>query len=365
MSRRVPLGTSRLPTVEDMQHTPSKSAEIELGIYSLTDVSSGADLPQRIHDIIAYGVAADQAGLDVFGIGEHHTARFAVSSPAVVLATIAAGTSSITLTSAVSVLSVLDPVRLYQDFAQLDLVSGGRAEITAGRSAYAEPFAIFGVDEERYDDVFAEKLELLLRLTTQADVTWSGQFRHPLRNATIIPHPGRTLPVRVGVGGSPASARRAGRMGLPMTLAHLGGSPNQAKATADLYWQAGEDAGHPTSALGVGIASHLFIGAGSQHARDTFYPAYRAYTAAGRGIHLDRAAFDAMAGPHGALMVGSAQEVAEKLATQRELFGANRFIGLTDLGGLPRTSVLESIERLASDVAPVLRHESRSAVRPS
>jgi alkanesulfonate monooxygenase SsuD/methylene tetrahydromethanopterin reductase-like flavin-dependent oxidoreductase (luciferase family) len=348
-----------------MQPTPSQGAAIELGVYSLTDVSPGDSPAQRIRDIVDYGVAADQAGLDVFGVGEHHTAPFAVSSPAVVLAAVAAGTSSITLTSAVSVLSVLDPVRLFQDFAQLDLVSGGRAEITAGRSAYAEPFEIFGVDPEHYDDVFTEKLALLRTLTTQASVTWSGQFRHPLRNATIIPRPGRTLPVRVGVGGSPASAHRAGRLGLPMTLAHLGGSPAQAKATADLYWQAGEDAGHPRSALGVGIASHLFVGASSQHARDTFYPAYRAYSAAGRGIHLDRAAFDAMAGPRGALMVGSAQEIAEKLAVQRELFSANRFIGLTDLGGLPPAEVLGSIERLARDVAPVLRHESRSAAHPA
>jgi alkanesulfonate monooxygenase SsuD/methylene tetrahydromethanopterin reductase-like flavin-dependent oxidoreductase (luciferase family) len=343
-------------TLEDMPQISAESAQIELGIYSLADVSAGDNPAQRVHDIVAYGVAADRAGLDVFGIGEHHTPRFAVSSPAVVLAAVAAGTSSITLTSAVSVLSVLDPVRLYQDFAQLDLVSGGRAEITAGRSAYAEPFEIFGVDKARYDDVFAEKLELLRRLTTQADVTWSGQFRPSLRNATITPRTLRTLPVRVAVGGSPASAQRAGRLGLPMTLAHLSGSPTQAKATVELYWQAGEDAGQPRSALGVGIASHLFIGASSQHARDTFYPAYRAYALAGRGIHLDRAAFDAMAGPDGALMVGSAQEIVEKLAAQRELFGADRFIGLTDLGGLPKASVLESIDRLGSDVAPVLRH---------
>jgi alkanesulfonate monooxygenase SsuD/methylene tetrahydromethanopterin reductase-like flavin-dependent oxidoreductase (luciferase family) len=347
-----------------MHHIPLQDARIELGVYSLTDVSSGAGPAQRVRDIVDYGVASDQAGLDVFGVGEHHTARFAVSSPAVVLAAVAAGTSSITLTSAVSVLSVLDPVRLYQDFAQLDLVSSGRAEITAGRSAYAEPFAIFGVDQQRYDDVFTEKLDLLLRLTAQAKITWSGQFRHPLSNATIIPRPERILPVRVGVGGSPASAQRAGRLGLPMTLAHLGGNLTRARASADLYWQAAQDAGHPRSALGIGMASHLFVGASSQHARDTFYPAYRAYAAAGRGIELDRAGFDDLAGPDGALIVGSAQEVAEKLAVQRELLGADRFIGLTDLGGLPRADVLESIERLAGEVAPVLRHESRSGAGP-
>lgn len=339
-----------------MPHTSSPRPEIELGIYSLTDNSTGEQPERRIRDIVDYGVAADQAGLDVFGVGEHHTARFTVSSPAVVLAAVAARTSSITLTSAVSVLSVLDPVRLYQDFAQLDLVSGGRAEITAGRSAYAEPFAIFGVDQQRYDDVFTEKLDLLLRLTAEPDITWSGQFRHPLDNATIIPRLEHSLPVRVGVGGSPASAQRAGRLGLPMTLAFLGGSLDHAQRTAELYWQAGEDAGHPRSALNVGIASHLFIGSSSQHAREAFYPAYRAYAAAGRGIHLDRATFDAMAGPDGALMVGSPQEIAEKLATQRERFGANRFIGLTDLGGLPRADVLGSIARLASDVSPIIKN---------
>jgi alkanesulfonate monooxygenase SsuD/methylene tetrahydromethanopterin reductase-like flavin-dependent oxidoreductase (luciferase family) len=338
-----------------MPHTSSPRAGIELGVYSLTDISSGDHLEQRIRDVVDYGVAADQAGLEVFGVGEHHTARFGVSSPAVVLAAVAARTSSITLTSAVSVLSVLDPVRLYQDFAQLDLVSQGRAEITAGRSAYAEPFEIFGVDQQRYDDVFTEKLDLLLKLVAEPDVTWSGQFRHRLRNATIIPRPKHALPVRVGVGGSPASAQRAGRLGLPMTLAFLGGTPAHAQATADLYWQAGKDAGHPQAALGVGIASHLFVGATSQHARDTFYPAYRAYAAAGRGIQLDRATFEAMAGPNGALMVGSPQEIAEKFAMQRELFGADRFIGLTDLGGLPRADVLGSIERLAVGVAPALK----------
>ncbi len=339
-----------------MPHRSLPRAEIELGVYSLTDNSTGAHLERRIRDIVDYGVAADQAGLDVFGVGEHHTARFAVSSPAVVLAAVAARTSSITLTSAVSVLSVLDPVRLYQDFAQLDLVSGGRAEITAGRSAYAEPFEIFGVDQQRYDDVFTEKLNLLLRLTGPSEVTWSGQFRHPLRNATIIPRLERPLPVRVGVGGSPSSAQRAGRLGLPMTLAFLGGRLDHARKTADLYWQAGKDAGHPRSALGIAIASHLFIGATSQHAREAFYPAYRAYAAAGRGIQLDRSTFDAMAGPNGALMVGSPQEIAEKFSVQRELFGADRFIGLTDLGGLPRTDVLESIERLASDVSPAIKN---------
>ncbi|MDV6271554.1 LLM class flavin-dependent oxidoreductase [Rhodococcus globerulus] len=334
------------------------NADIEFGIYSLADMNSPETAPRRIRDIVDYGVAADKLGLNVFGVGEHHTSRFVVSSPAVVLAAIAARTSSITLASAVSVLSVLDPVRLYQDFAQLDLVSGGRAEITAGRSAYAEPFDIFGVDGTQYDEVFAEKLDLLRVLTTEEVVTWEGRFRTPLDRATVIPRLGRTLPVRVGVGGSLDSARRAGSVGLPMTLAHLGGSAARAKPAVDLYWSSAEAAGYPLSTLGVGLASHLYVGATSQGARETFYPHYRSYFAAGRGTHLDRSTFDAMAGPDGALLVGSAHEIAEKIAAQHQLIGACRFIGLIDLGGLPRIDVVESIERFADGVAPAVRGSS-------
>jgi alkanesulfonate monooxygenase SsuD/methylene tetrahydromethanopterin reductase-like flavin-dependent oxidoreductase (luciferase family) len=202
---------------------------IELGVFTFADLAAAVSPRERIRDIVDYGAHADETGLDVFGVGEHHTPRFAVSSPAVVLAAVAARTSAITLSSAVSVLSVLDPVRLHQDFAQLDLVSGGRAEITAGRSAYAEPFEIFGVPQEKYDAVFDEKLDLLLKLRTENPVSWTGNFRPPLRAATITPRTGRPLPIRIGVGGTPSSAARAARLGLPMTLAVLLGNPLQAK----------------------------------------------------------------------------------------------------------------------------------------
>lgn len=329
--------------------------DVEFGIYSLADISTGQPPSQRVRDIVEFGVFADQMGLDVFGVGEHHTPRFAVPSPAVVLAAVAARTSSITLTSAVSVLSVLDPVRLYQDFAQLDLVSDGRAEITVGRSAYSEPFDIFGVDINLYDDVFTEKLGLLRQLSIGENITWTGQFRPPLNNVTIVPHLDHTLPVRIGVGGSPESASRAGYLGLPMTLAHLGGSLARVHPTVDRYRRAGADAGH-APLLDVALASHLFVGTTSQGARETFYPYYRSYFAAGRGVHLDRTTFDAMAAPDGALVVGSAHEVADKLSRQRELLGVSRFIGQVDLGGLPRTHVLESIDQFASHVAPSVRN---------
>ncbi len=331
---------------------------MELGVFSLTDLAGGAAASDRVRDVIDYGAHADQAGLDVFGVGEHHTPRFAVASPAVVLGAVAARTSAITLTSAVSVLSVLDPVRLYQDFAQLDLVSGGRAEITAGRSAYSEPFDIFGVPMDEYEAVFDEKLDLLLELRENAEVTWSGRFRTPLEHSPIIPRLSRELPVRLGVGGTPGSAARAARLGLPVTLALLVGNPLGLLPIVDLYRSTGERYGHRRSELGVGVASHLYVGTTSQAARDTFYPHYRTYFADGRGVHLSRAAFDQMAAPDGPLVVGSPQEVADKIRGWHESFDLDRFMGQVDIGGLPRDAVLGSIERFATGVAGILRDES-------
>jgi alkanesulfonate monooxygenase SsuD/methylene tetrahydromethanopterin reductase-like flavin-dependent oxidoreductase (luciferase family) len=328
---------------------------MEFGVFSLTERTAGASPAARVADVIDYGIRAEEAGLDVFGVGEHHTPRFAVSSPAVVLAAIAGRTSRITLTTTVSVLSVLDSVRLYQDFAQLDLVSGGRAETTVGRSAYTEPFEIFGVSVEEYDAVFEEKLELLLRLRRDAEVSWVGRFRPPLEHAVIVPRLERELPVRVGVGGTPASAARAGRLGLPMDLALLGGDPAHAAPIVELYRDSASRNRHPSAALGVGAVSHLYVGQTSQEARETFYPHYRAYFADGRGIRLDRAAFERMAAPNGPLLVGSAQEVADKILRQHELLGIDRFMGQVDIGGLPHDMVLASIDRLASEVAPVVR----------
>jgi alkanesulfonate monooxygenase SsuD/methylene tetrahydromethanopterin reductase-like flavin-dependent oxidoreductase (luciferase family) len=328
---------------------------MRLGTFSLTELSGGATVSDRVRDIIDFGVHADEVGLDVFGIGEHHTPRFSVSSPAVVLAAIASRTSRITLTSAVSVLSVLDPVRLYQDFAQLDTVSGGRAEITAGRSAYREPFDIFGVPIDEYDAVFDDKLDLLLALRGESPVTWSGRFRTALDRVSIVPRESRPLPLRLGVGGTPASATRAGRLGLPMTLAFLHGTPNQLKPAVDLYRRAGEEHGFGSDELGVGIVSHFFVGTTSQSARDTFYPHYRSYFRDGKSVQLDRATFDEMAGPNGPLVVGSAQEVTDKLLRLNESFSLDRFMGQVDIGGLPRAEVFASTERFASDVAPALR----------
>ncbi|MBF4577544.1 LLM class flavin-dependent oxidoreductase [Frondihabitans sp. VKM Ac-2883] len=333
---------------------------MQLGVFSLTDMTGDVTPGQRVRDIVDFGVHADELGLDVFGVGEHHTPRFAVSSPAIVLAAIAARTSTVTLTSAVSVLSVLDPVRLYQDFAQLDLVAGGRAEVTVGRSAYREPFEIFGIPLDNYDDVFQEKLGLLLRLrAAQEGVTWTGRYRSPLDDALIIPRLERPLPIRVGVGGTPESAVRAGALGLPMTLALLGGDPARMRPIVDRYRAAAASNDIDSAQLGVAGVSHFFVGSTSQEARETFYPAYRTYFRHGRGVHLDRATFNEMAAPHGPLVVGSPQEVTDKILRQHELLTLDRFIGQVDLGGLPREHALASLDRFASDVAPAFRQASQ------
>jgi alkanesulfonate monooxygenase SsuD/methylene tetrahydromethanopterin reductase-like flavin-dependent oxidoreductase (luciferase family) len=249
---------------------------MELGILSLGDIQTSPatgqrfGAMQRIDEIIGYAALADDLGLDLFALGEHHTLDFAVSSPAVVLAAIAARTRSVRLTSAVTVLSVLDPVRVYQDFATLDLLSHGRAEIIAGRSAFAEPFAIFGQPIEEYDQLFAEKLTLLLELVRTSHVTWSGRYRPPLVDAPIAPRAHQQpLPVWAGVGGSPASAQRAGHLGLPMVLGFIGGSFAHARRTVDIYRAAGERAGHPEK-LRVGISTHFFAGATPSAARAVF-----------------------------------------------------------------------------------------------
>jgi alkanesulfonate monooxygenase SsuD/methylene tetrahydromethanopterin reductase-like flavin-dependent oxidoreductase (luciferase family) len=337
---------------------------MELGILSLSDLQTDpatgrpVSAAQRLADTVEYAVLADRLGLDVFALGEHHTLAFAVSSPAVALAAIAARTRRIRLTSAVTVLSVLDPVRVYQDFATLDLVSAGRAEIIAGRSAFLEPFALFGYSLEDYDDLFSEKLSLLLRLREDERVTWSGGFRPPLQEAEIAPRAVQSpLPVWAGVGGSPASAERAGRLGLPMVLGYIGGPLSHAQQAVDLYRAAGEKAGHPEK-LRVGISTHFYVGADPRSAR-AVYPYYHEYlrpkTPGGRGFEVNRAQFEAGTAPGQAIMVGSSEEVTAKILQAHELLGIDRFFGQVDWGGLPRELVEASIHRYATEISPAVR----------
>ncbi|GAA1738808.1 LLM class flavin-dependent oxidoreductase [Isoptericola hypogeus] len=306
---------------------------MELGAFSLSDIfpDSPDTAASRIDDIVEYGILAERHGLDAYGIGEHHTRQFAVSSPAVVHAAIARATQRITLTTTASVLSVLDPVRVYQDFATLDQVSHGRAEIIAGRSAFAEPFALFGEDISQLDDLFAEKLDLLLRLREQKPVTWEGRFRPALHEAEVNPPTHGDLPVWVAVGGTPSSALRAGRLGVPMALGLIGGSIDHAKRLIDLYRSAGREAGHPDEQLKVGITSHFYVGETQEQALEELYPYYHRYlspeTNGGRGWDVERAQMDAMADRRGALMVGGPREVAAKILDLGSELGVDRFLG--------------------------------------
>jgi alkanesulfonate monooxygenase SsuD/methylene tetrahydromethanopterin reductase-like flavin-dependent oxidoreductase (luciferase family) len=295
----------------------------------------------------------------VFALGEHHSHKFAIASPAVALAAIAGQTERIRLASGVTVLSALDPVRVYQDFAQLDLLSHGRAEIIAGRSAFAEPFALFGAPINEYDALFAEKLDLLLRLRKQDRITWSGRYRPRLADADITPRALQTpLPVWVGVGGTPASAARAGRLGLPMMLGYIGGTLKHARRAVDIYRAAGDAAGHDSDALQVGISTHFYAAASEQDTAAVFEH-YRTYlhpeTNNGRGFIIDRAMFDAARQRDGALMIGTTEQLTEKILDAQAELGITRLIGQFDWGGLPAARVHESIARLAVEIAPAVR----------
>ncbi len=337
---------------------------MELGVISLSDIQTDPatgrpfSYGQRLDEIVSYATLADRRGLDVFALGEHHSLNFAVSSPAVVLAAIATRTSRIRLTSGVTVLPVLDPVRVYQDFATVDLVSHGRAEIAVGRSAFTEPFGIFGADLSDYDALFSEKLDLLLQLREHDRVTWSGKFRTTLHDAPVTPRAQQEpLPVWLGVGGSPQSAERAGRLGLPMVLGYIGGPLDHARQAVDIYRAAGDRAGH-SEKLRVGISTHFFAGATPETARQVF-PYYHEYlrpkSPGGRGFVVSQAQFDAGTQRGNAIMIGSSTQLIEKILDAHQVLGLDRFFGQIDWGGLPQALVEDSINRYATEIAPAVR----------
>lgn len=338
---------------------------MELGLYTFANLSPDpgtgrARSPgQRMADLLEEAVTADQAGLDVFAVGEHHRPDFLVSTPAVVLAAIAAKTKRIRLSSAVTVLSSDDPVRVFQEFSHVDLISGGRAEIMAGRGSFIESFPLFGHDLDDYDRLFAEKLGLLLKLRAENPVTWSGQLRAPLKEAGIWPRPVQTpLPVWIAVGGTPASVARAGQLGLPLALAIIGGEPARFRPLIELYREAGRRAGHDPRTLKVGINSHGIVGEDGAAAREAYYPPYRQqFTRIGRERGwppVTRAQYDHQVSKAGALLVGSVNEVAEKILYEHELFAMDRFLMQIDLGGLTHADTLKAIELLGARVKPQL-----------
>ncbi len=345
----------------------------EIGLFTFGEITADPvtgrrlDPATRLREFIELARLADQAGLDVFGVGEHHRPDFAIASPPVVLAAVAQATRQIRLTSTVTVLSTADPVKVFEDFTALDLISDGRAEITAGRGAYTESFPLFGHDLADYDDLFDEKLDLLLQLNTSERVTWSGRHRPALADVAVHPRPVQDqLPVWVAVGGTPASVVRAARHGLPLYLAILG-QPERFVPLAQLYRQTATEAGHDPDMLRVGVTSHFYVEQTSQGARDTFHPYYSRYIGdnmpGARGRPLPREAFEAWAGPHGALFTGSPQQVIEKILWQRQLLGHDRFLAQIGLGGLPFPATARSIELLATEVLPVVRRET--APRPA
>jgi probable LLM family oxidoreductase len=335
---------------------------MELGLATFADLSSGVSPEQRMRDLLEEAELADQLGLDVFAVGEHHRPDFAVSSPAVALAAIAARTERIRLSSAVTVLSSDDPVRVFQQFAELDLISGGRAEIMAGRGSFIESFPLFGYDLDDYNELFAEKLELLLQIREQTYVTWSGKHRPALQGAGVWPRPVQSpLPVWVAVGGTPESVVRAGALGLPLTLAIIGGQPERFVPLVDLYRQALEAAGHDPSEARVAINTHAFVADTTAQANAAFASSYLAMM---NRIGRERgwppsgmAEYEALRSPRGALAVGSPEEVAEKILFEHELFANQRYVGQMSVGAVAHRDVLRSIELFGTKVAPIVRSE--------
>jgi probable LLM family oxidoreductase len=339
---------------------------MEIGLYTFAETSldprTGTMLgaEQRLRDLLEEIELADQVGLDIFGVGEHHRPDFAVSAPAVVLAAAAARTKRIRLTSAVTVLSSDDPVRVFEEFATVDLISAGRAEIMAGRGSFIESFPLFGYDLADYDELFAEKLGLLLELRTNERVTWSGRHRAPLRDQAVYPRPvQQPIPVWIAVGGTPNSVVRAAKLGLPLALAIIGGAPQHFVPLIDLYRETWRDAGHDPAKLQLGINSHTFVADTSQEAAGTFFPPYAAVMSRigrERGWPpMTQQQFEALRSPHGALLVGSPQEVIDKMLYEHELFGNTRFLAQLTVGPMPHDKVMRAIELLGTRVAPEVR----------
>ena len=340
---------------------------MEIGIDSfaavLPDPATG-DLPSatdRMADLLEEVEVADRVGLDVFGIGEHHRAEFLDAAPAIILAAAAARTSQIRLTSAVTVLGAADPVRVFQEFATLDLIAKGRAEIVVGRGSFGEAFPLFGLDTRAYDDLFAEKLDLFLKLGETTNVTWQGRFRPALTGQGIFPRPHQPrLPLWIGVGGTPQSFARAGALGLPLMVAIIGGSFERFRPLVDLYREAGASAGHGPEKLKVGVHAMGFVGETDTAAGDAFFPGWEHLTAKiGRERGWSpptRRQFDDMAGPDGAFLVGEPATVAAKMLHASEaLGGVTRFTFQMSTASLETAAMKRSIELLGSEVAPIVR----------
>ncbi|MGI4895296.1 MAG: LLM class flavin-dependent oxidoreductase [Janthinobacterium lividum] len=341
---------------------------MEIGVSAFAettaDPDTGAVMPhaRRLREIVEEIELADQVGLDVYGLGEHHRPDYAASAPAVVLAAAASRTSRIRLTSAVTVLSSDDPVRVFQQFATLDGLSNGRAEILAGRGSFIESFPLFGYDLDDYDELFSEKLELLLAIRASEHVTWKGGHRPAIHGLGVYPRPVQDpLPVWIGVGGNPQSVVRAGTLGLPLAIAIIGGMPEQFAPLADLYRQAGRRAGHDESVLRVATHAHGFVAPTTQRATDVHFGPYQVVmNGLGRERgwnHFSRTSYEAGRSRRGALLVGSPTEVAEKILVQQEHLGIDRFMLHVSAATMPHADVMKAIELLGTEVKPMVEKE--------
>lgn len=346
----------------------SPTRPFELGLYSFVELTpdplTGQTInpAQRLRDLLETIELAEQVGLDVFAIGEHHRPEFVASAPAVILAAAAARTQTIRLSSAVTVLSSDDPVRVFQDFATLDLLSNGRAEIMAGRGSFIESFPLFGYDLNDYNELFVEKLELLLALRESEHVHWTGKHRPSLTGQGVYPRPlQEKLPVWVAVGGTPQSVVRAATLGLPLALAIIGGLPEQFAPLADLYWEVARQAGHDPAQLAFSINAHGFLADDAQQAADDFYPSYAlVMSKIGRErgwSGITRQQFEASRALRGANFVGSPAQISEKILYQHEIFGHQRLLLQLSIGTMPHAKMMRAIELLGTEVAPVVRRE--------
>ena len=342
-------------------------SKMQVGIDSFAAAFDDASLAvspfERLRDLVEQIERADQVGLDVFGVGEHHRREFLDSAPTVILGAAAARTQRIRLTSAVTVLSAADPVRVFQEFATLDLLSQGRAEMVVGRGSFIEAFPLFGLRLDDYDSLFAEKLDLLLKIRDNEQVHWSGEYRPTLNGQGVYPRPlQKPLPIWVGVGGTPQSFVRAGVLGLPLMVAIIGGETRHFRPLIDLYREAGRQAGHSPDRLKVGIHSLGYVADTTQEAADDFFPGYaRTFTDVGkeRGWPtMTRAGFDAQRGPQGALLIGDPDEVVGKIVRHsKALGGISRITFMMNAASLPHVKLMQAIKLIGARVAPALREE--------
>ena len=335
---------------------------MEFGLYSLGDHMANPETgekisaQQRINELIEASQLAEQAGIDVFGVGESHQTYFTTQAHTVVLGAIAQATEKIKLTSSATVLSVSDPVRIYEDFATIDLISNGRAEIVAGRGSRVGAYELLGVDLQDYEEIFEEKIELLKKINDEKYVTWQGQFRPPLNKAQILPQPKNgSLPIWRAVGGPPASAIKAGYMGIPMMLTTLGGPAVNFVAAVDAYREAADRSGFDPTTLPVATTSLFYVADTTKEALQGLYPHLNGGFQAIRGSGYPKQQFAQAPDVRDALMVGSTQQIIEKLHYQYELYGMQRFMAQIDFGGVPFHKIMKNIEIIGNDIIPAIK----------